>query len=54
MYYTFGLPVNCMEFSDENPNVIVDCSDDVLNARVETIEGKLENLRGFYSIQVLT
>ncbi|KAK7576655.1 hypothetical protein V9T40_012941 [Parthenolecanium corni] len=38
MYFTFELPVLYAEFVDRNRNVLTDCSNDVLNARVQTIE----------------
>ncbi|KAK7604164.1 hypothetical protein V9T40_004437 [Parthenolecanium corni] len=38
MYFTFELPILYAEFVDRNRNVIIDCSNDVLNARVQTIE----------------
>ncbi|KAK7584154.1 hypothetical protein V9T40_005117 [Parthenolecanium corni] len=38
MYFTFELPILYAEFVDRNRNVITDCSDEVLNGRVQTIE----------------
>ncbi|KAK7573594.1 hypothetical protein V9T40_010785 [Parthenolecanium corni] len=38
MYFTFELPILYAEFVDRNRNVLTDCSNDVLNARVQTIE----------------
>ncbi|KAK7575971.1 hypothetical protein V9T40_012257 [Parthenolecanium corni] len=38
MYFTFELPILYAEFVDRNRNVITDCSNEVLNGRVQTIE----------------
>lgn len=38
MYFTFELPILCGKFVDRNRIVLVDCSHEVLNARVQTIE----------------
>ncbi|KAK7580292.1 hypothetical protein V9T40_000921 [Parthenolecanium corni] len=38
MYYTFELPITFPEFSSRSRNVLVDCSNAVLEARAQTIE----------------
>ncbi|KAK7602157.1 hypothetical protein V9T40_009598 [Parthenolecanium corni] len=38
MYYTFELPITFPEFSSRSRNVLIDCSNAVLEARAQTIE----------------
>lgn len=38
MYFTFELPITYGEFVNQNRHVLVDCSHEVLNACVQTIE----------------